>query len=98
MFSSIAWRLRSSAPRAGGTAGAARGRSKPFRNAIDRAVQQIAAGPEQGSPFRTHYRWVRTRRFPYVLYYHILDADHVVLLAVAHARRRSGYWLRRSRS
>jgi len=69
-----------------------------FRNAIDRAVQQIAADPEQWPTYRNHYRWVRTRRFPYVLYYHVLDEDHAVILAVAHARRRPGYWLRRSRS
>jgi hypothetical protein len=47
--------------------------------------------------YHRHYRWVRTRRFPYILYYRLVDADEVLIVAVAHARRRPGYWLRRSR-
>jgi plasmid stabilization system protein ParE len=68
-----------------------------FRLAVDAVVQRIAAAAEQGSPFRQHYRWMRPRRFPYLLYYAIRDPHPVLIYAVAHARRRPGYWLRRTR-
>jgi plasmid stabilization system protein ParE len=67
-----------------------------FRDAVDRVVQQIAAGPQQGALFQGRYRWFRTRRFPYVLYYDILSPVRVMILAVAHGRRRPGYWRRRT--
>jgi hypothetical protein len=38
---------------------------------------------------------VRLRRFPYILYYHVVDDSLALVLAVAHARRRPGYWRRR---
>lgn len=66
-----------------------------FRDAIDGAAQKIADSPRLWPSFRTRYRWVRTRRFPYLLYYSILDADRVLVLAVAHSRRRPGYWVKR---
>jgi plasmid stabilization system protein ParE len=66
-----------------------------FRDELDRAVERIADNPDQWPTFRTRFRWVRTRRFPYLLYYHIVDADCALVLAVAHSRRRPGYWLRR---
>jgi plasmid stabilization system protein ParE len=67
-----------------------------FRQAVDQVVQAIAAAPAQGAVFRGPFRWMRTRRFPYVLYYRVLTPNQVMVLAVAHARRRPGYWLRRS--
>ena len=50
----------------------------------------------QGSPFGTRYRWMRVRRFPYILYYEILDPFRVRVYAVAHTSRHPGYWLRRA--
>jgi plasmid stabilization system protein ParE len=72
--------------------------AQAFADEVDRAAEKIAANPGQGPVFRQRYRWVRTRRFPYLLYYHVLDANRVLVMAVAHARRRPGYWQRRSRS
>jgi hypothetical protein len=40
---------------------------------------------------------MRVRRFPYVLYYEILDSFTVMIYAVSHTGRRPGYWLRRAR-
>jgi hypothetical protein len=48
-------------------------------------MQQVLDGPS---------RWVRLRQFPYVIYYRI-DGDKPIVMAVAHGRRRLGYWLRR---
>ena len=66
-----------------------------FQLAVDEVVQRIAAAPDQGAPFRGPYRWMRVRRFSYVLYYAIIDPSLVRVYAVAHTSRRPGYWLRR---
>ena len=58
-------------------------------------VQRLAAAPHQGAPFHGPYRWMRVRRFSYVLYYEIIDPSQVRVYAVAHTSRRPGYWLRR---
>jgi len=62
---------------------------------VDKAVERFAAEPLRWPVFRDRYRRVRLRRFPYALYYHILDVDDILVLAAAHHRRRPGYWLRR---
>jgi len=69
--------------------------AQAFRDAVDQTVQRIAAAPDQGSPFRNRFRWFRTPRFPYLLYYVPINDTQIVVMAVAHARRRPGYWLRR---
>lgn len=38
-----------------------------------------------------------TKKFPYVVIYE-MRADEIVVLAVAHAKRRPNYWLRRRRT
>ncbi len=68
-----------------------------FQQAADRVRQRLETAAEQGSPFRPPYRWMRLRRFPYLLYYEIRDAQAVIAYAVAHAGRRPGYRLRRPR-
>jgi plasmid stabilization system protein ParE len=42
--------------------------AEKFRIAMDEVVVQIAETPEQGVGFRKRYRWLRTRRFPYVVF------------------------------
>ncbi len=68
-----------------------------FVTELERAVARIVAAPERGRLFGGRYRRVRLRRFPYRLIYEIIDAATVQVLAVAHDRRRPGYWSRRSR-
>jgi plasmid stabilization system protein ParE len=66
-----------------------------FVQAVTRAVERIAENPNAWPEYCPHYRWVRTRRFPYLLIYRMLEPNFVVVVAVAHGRRRPGYWLRR---
>ena len=68
-----------------------------FQAALNQVEQRIAAAPDQGAPYRGRFRWMQLRRFPYLLYYEILDPTQVIVYAVAHAHRRPGYWLRRTR-
>jgi plasmid stabilization system protein ParE len=67
-----------------------------FRDAVDATVARIAAAPQLGAPIQVWYRWARVRRFPYLLYYEQITPTEVMVLAVAHQRRRAGYWRRRS--
>ena len=66
-----------------------------FRNEVDRVVKRISEVPLQGTVFRGSIRWMRTRRFPYLLFYEVADASVIRVYAVAHGSRRLGYWLRR---
>ncbi len=72
------------------------GLAESFKQEIDRAAERIAEGPEQWPIFRKKYRWVKTHRFPFLLYFYVLNDSEVLVMAVAHASRRLGYWLRRS--
>jgi hypothetical protein len=66
-----------------------------FATETDRAIDRIAKYPNRWPVCFERFRRVRLRRFPYSLCYHIVDPSRVVVLAVAHARRRPGYWRRR---
>ena len=68
-----------------------------FVAAVREAITRAEANPRLGSPAHGTYYWVRTRRFPYILYYEFIPPDLVRFFAVAHTRRRPGYWLRRTR-
>ncbi len=68
-----------------------------FVAAVQAAVRLIDANPSVGSPLRGPYRWVRVRRYPYLLHYEQAGPTTAQVYAVAHARRRPGYWLRRAR-
>jgi plasmid stabilization system protein ParE len=70
--------------------------ARRFQDAVEHAIDEIAADPYRWPIFHQNYRWVKTKRFPYVLYFRILDPYHVLIVAVAHGKRRPGYWLRRS--
>jgi plasmid stabilization system protein ParE len=54
----------------------------------------IAGDPLAGPEVRPGIRRRLLRRFPYALLYG-LDGDFIVILAVAHQRRRPGYWRER---
>lgn len=71
-----------------------------FLDAIDAAVARIAESPRLGSPVPgisdRSIRRRAVRRFPYHLVYMELT-NRLQILAVAHDRRRPGYWVNRLR-
>jgi plasmid stabilization system protein ParE len=75
------------------------GRGLRFYSAVERAVHAAAAFPEAGPPFPRVTPALAVRRrivpgFPFVIAYR--DRGDVLRVeAVAHVRRRPGYWLRR---
>jgi hypothetical protein len=66
-----------------------------FRLAVGRAIGRIEAGLEALPRLEGSYRYLRLSGFPYVLVLREVDARTVMIVAVAHASRRPGYWRRR---
>ena len=69
--------------------------ARRFRDEVDSALRRIADHPETWPIYLGEFRWIRLRRFPYLLVFITLESE-VVVVAVAHASRRPGYWRRRS--
>jgi toxin ParE1/3/4 len=61
---------------------------------FDRGANFLLANPLIGTPFRGTSRRYVLRRFPYSIIYRT-SADQVQIVAVAHHRRRPGYWTKR---
>jgi plasmid stabilization system protein ParE len=63
-----------------------------FETEVERTVSMIREQhPEAGSRAGLPHRRMLVRRFPYWIVYRA-DQDSVLVLAVAHQRRRPGYW------
>ena len=62
---------------------------------VEEAIFRIQADPWIGSPYKeTEFRYLLVQRFPYVIYYADLLKD-LWVVAIAHGRRKPGYWRRR---
>ena len=77
------------------------GLGQEFWLCVDETLEHLEKHPlEFGrSEFATSELNLRTavvRRFNYVIHF-LIDADEVQVVAVAHAARRPGYWLRRTK-
>lgn len=59
---------------------------------FERAANLVLANPMLGAVFRGDCRRYVLRRFPYGIIYQ-LAGNEVRVLAVAHQRRRPGYWM-----
>lgn len=66
-----------------------------FRFRVDAALQLILANPSIGTSIHVDYRWVKVRRFPYLIFYRQLGPASVFVIAIGHGHRKPGYWLRR---
>ena len=73
-----------------------RGLGIEFVAVVDRAFRAVLENPEACPIWRADrpYRRRFLKRFPYVVFFDI-DAATVEIVAVAHAKRRPGYWLDR---
>jgi plasmid stabilization system protein ParE len=58
---------------------------------FERGVNAILANPKVGAVFRGARRRYLLRRFPYSIIYQV-NSDDIRIIAVAHQRRRPGYW------
>jgi toxin ParE1/3/4 len=68
-----------------------------FLNEVEEAERRIQRNPKWYPAYgRKGVRFCQVRRFPYLLYYRETDTC-IRVFAVAHGRRRPGYWSRRMR-
>lgn len=58
---------------------------------FERTVELLRSQPMLGAPWRGANRRMPLRRFPYSVVYLLLP-DEIRVLAVAHQRRKPGYW------
>ncbi len=73
--------------------GRAVGLGETFTDAVEDPLESIRKQPNQCPRWEAdeRLRKVKTRRFPYVLFYEELPSV-VLVVAVAHGRRKPGYW------
>jgi toxin ParE1/3/4 len=62
-----------------------------FISEFDRSAKLLGEFPMLGSTWRGRIRRLPLRRFPYSIVYYVRDSE-VRILAVAHQRRRPGFW------
>ena len=60
---------------------------------VERATRASVRYPRIGRQFSKRLRRVLVQRFPYGLLYRV-ESDEIFVVAVAHVRRRPGYWRR----
>jgi plasmid stabilization system protein ParE len=65
-----------------------------FVLAVEEAVQRARRVPEAGSPHLYGTRRMLVERFHYDLVY-VLRGELVLIISVAHQRRKPGYWRKR---
>ena len=58
---------------------------------LDHAQKQVVAHPERWPIYFHGTRRYRIKRFPYLMVYYT-QPERIVVLAIAHAKRRPGYW------
>jgi toxin ParE1/3/4 len=65
-----------------------------FLAEVRRVLALIADNPAQWSPYEEddRYRFFSLKNYSYVIYYRMVDADTVRVVAVSHSSRRPGYW------
>lgn len=65
-----------------------------FTSEIESGIERLRSYPEVGTPVSKRLRNLALQKFPYSLIYHF-KADVLTILAIAHQRRRPGYWAKR---
>jgi plasmid stabilization system protein ParE len=66
-----------------------------FSTELDEAEAAILERPEAWPPGEEGTRRYLLRRFPFSVVYHV-EKSRVLIVAIAHGRRRPGYWKHRS--
>jgi toxin ParE1/3/4 len=65
-----------------------------FLHVVEHAIQRVREHPEMGEELARGERRLLLRRFPYKLIYRS-GLGRVFIVALAHHKRREGYWRRR---
>lgn len=62
-----------------------------FKLELERAERLVAQSPQSWGPYFHETKGFRFRGFPFVLAY-LFEEEKILVLALAHTRRRPGYW------
>lgn len=62
-----------------------------FANAIDAALAELAAEPHRFRLIDGKHHQARVNRFPFRIVFRVVK-DRVLVVAIAHAKRRPAYW------
>lgn len=68
--------------------------ARDFVREVDRTIERLLAVPGLGSPAAKGTRRALVRRFPYPIIY-LVEADRLVVVAIARHSREPRYWLDR---
>lgn len=71
--------------------GASAGLGADFLNDVQRVVDTLRVHPALGTPVGQDLRRALLHRFPFSLIYSV-EVDEILVVAVAHQKRRPGYW------
>jgi len=66
-----------------------------FESAFEQAAGRIRESPERWPIYVANFRKYTLRQFPFSIVYQDFSSE-VVVFAVAHGRRRPGYWMDRA--
>ena len=67
-----------------------------FLEEIEKSLQLIEKHPEKWPYYEKKIHKYNTRRFPFSLYYVFeKNLDKIIIIAVAHQKRKPGYWKQR---
>jgi plasmid stabilization system protein ParE len=66
-----------------------------FSTAVDEAIAEIIANPDRFPTTFGGCRYYQLRRYPFRIVYRD-EPDRIVMIAVAHAKRRPRYWRSRA--
>jgi plasmid stabilization system protein ParE len=69
--------------------------AEKFDDAFWLAIHAVEDAPERWPVYFSHFRRYTLRRFPFSLVYRV-ETARTFVLAVAHGRRRPGYWMERA--
>ena len=65
-----------------------------FRLVVESAIENVVENPFQYRVLHRPFRRCLLLKFPYGIIYSI-EPDHIRIIAVAHTKRKPGYWLNR---
>lgn len=71
------------------------GLGNEFLDEFERSVALIVSFPESGQRCYEKFRRTLLARFPFSVFYEILEHG-ILIVAVSHQRRRPGYWRKRA--
>lgn len=69
--------------------------ARTFTKEVVQVIRRISESPQSGTQTRENERRYLFKRFPYSIVYRVVE-NEVFITAIAHQKRRPGYWRKRT--